>query len=106
MSELFLLTFSQIAPATPPRNMVNTTRNGTRMPMPMPVGDGTHFFSFLFDSRTVNTTPSTEKMISMYSADVGNAPGPFSRICANPAHFCEIGDDRPAFTSSVVPSII
>ena len=43
---------------------MNTTVNGTRMPMPMPVGDGTHFLSFLFDSRTVSTTPSTEKIAS------------------------------------------
>jgi hypothetical protein len=34
------------------------------MPMPMPVGDGMYFLSFLFDSRTVKITPRIEKMIS------------------------------------------
>ena len=70
--------------------------------MPMPVGDGIHAFHFLFDSRTVNTTPSTENTTSATSAEVDRAPTPSWRICANPDHLFEIGEVSCA-VSPVMP---
>src|ERR1700690_1553189 len=84
----------------PPINIVNTTENPTRIPMPTPVGDGTHFLSFGFASSTVNSTPRIEKIASAHSADVGKLLAPSLRIVAKPAHLREIGERSSALTSS------
>src|SRR5262245_26369523 len=88
----FLCLRSHTEPTMPPRNMVNTTLNGTRIPIPTPVGDGTHLRILGFASSTVNTTPSTLKISSAYIAELGSALTPSFKICAKPAHLFEIGE--------------
>jgi len=67
---------------------------GTSMPMPMPVGDGQYFFHRV-SSITVNTMPSTTATSSAVIAPAGSAESPRESSVANPAHFCEIGEESP-----------
>ena len=68
---------------------------GTSIPIPMPVGEGTHFLLIRVSSSTVNRIPSTTAITSAMTAPRGSALRPWERSLANPAHRCEVGTWRP-----------